>query len=407
MKNSGNKKILILKTDKMKTIIIACFSLFIGMTSHAQSETRNVEAEQNLKYDGDTLSLELTKDLQTLKQTVSSLKMKEEETQKGKYLKSYQLVLRGIDIVQELYSGTLQIQSARSQNIFYKKVIDMNNPSSDALGFQLLDVIIKSIEDNIATLPIPQPDKARLTGSISNLVDNVKAIFPPLNILSNVLSMASSFSFFRTREEKKKEVSVETVNPIGKDILAKIRNQLVPYIEFYSELDKINSKFQNALYAHVVQYKDYIENLYAVKQDIESAGIDFKVVLADQLNTIFEYNKMGAADFDFITKNKDEKIKKLKINAYSVFDLVDQYKKFTNDFVSIQNDFYQSYIQVLSGKVLFLPIKDDSKVSQLVADLNNTKNGNESEGIIGFDVTYKTRLVSVIAKLAKMNEIRY
>ena len=72
MKNSGIKKILILKTDKMKTIIIACFSIFIGMTSHAQSETRNVEAEQTLKYEVDTLSLELTKDLMTLKETVSS-----------------------------------------------------------------------------------------------------------------------------------------------------------------------------------------------------------------------------------------------------------------------------------------------------------------------------------------------
>ena len=391
----------------MKIYFTSIFFLLTTIVLHAQTETRNVEAEQTLKYDVDTLSLELTKDLMTLKETVSALKNKEEESQKGKYLKSYQLVLRGLDIIQELYSGTLQIQSARSQNIFYKKVMDMNNPSSNALGFQLLDVIVKSIEDNIAALPIPPPDKGRLTSSVSNLVDNVKAVFPPLNILSNVLSMVSSFSIFKPRAEKKNDNSIETVNPIGKDILGKIKNQLLPYIEFYSELDKINSKFQNALYQHQVQYKDYIENLYSLKQDIENSSIDFKVVLADQLNTIFEYNKMSSADFDFIAKNKDEKIKKLKLNAYSVFDLVDVYKKFSNDFVLIQNDFYQSYIQVLEKKVMWLPVKDDSKVTQLVQDLNNTKNGNETEGIVGFDVTYKQRLGSIIAKLAKMNEIRY
>ncbi len=393
----------------MKNFLATLFFIIPAMILCAQEgEVKTVEAEQQvLKIEVDTLSLALTRDLLTLKETVSALKNKADESEKSKYLKKYQLILRGLDIIQELYSGTLQIQSARSQNIFYKKVLDMNNPSSDALGFQLLDVIVKSVEDNIATLPIPAQDKQRLTGSVSNLVDNLKTVFPPLNIISNILSMASSFSIFKPRMEKKSELTVETVNPIGKDILAKIRNQLVPYIEFYSELDKINSKFQSALYQHVVQYKDYIENLYSLKQEIESSGIDFKVVLGDQINKIFEYEKMASGDFDFKIKNKDEKIKKLTINSYSVFDLVEQYKKFSNDFVLIQSDFYLSYIQVLEKKVSLLPIKDDAKIAQLMQDLNNTKNGNEAEGIVGFDVAYKQRISSIIAKLAKMNEIRY
>jgi len=57
--------------------------------------------------------------------------------------------------------------------------------------------------------------------------------------------------------------------------------------------------------------------------------------------------------------------------------------------------------------VMRLPIKDDSKISQLVQDLNSTKNGNEAEGIVGFDVAYKQRLSSIISKVGKMNEIRY
>lgn len=390
----------------MKRSLLFLLLTFLFWATQAQV-ARTVEAKEVLEITVDTLSVELTKDIMDLKEKISSLKIKEEETEKGKYLKNYQLVLRGLDIIQELYSGTIQIQSARSQNIFYKKVLDMNNPSSDALGFQLLDVIVKSVEENIATLPIPQPDKERLTGSVSNLVDNLKTAFPPLNIISNVLSLASSFTIFRPRMERKNEITVESVNPISKDILAKIKNQLVPYIEFYSELDKINTRFQNALYQHTVQYKDYIENLYSLKQDIENSGIDFKTMLAEQLNKIFEYEKTSLKDFDFNAKNKDETIRKLLINSYSVFDLVEQYKKFSNDFISIQNDFYLSYIQVLEKKVIWLPIKDDSKIYQLAQDLNITRNGNESEGIIGFDVAYKQRLNNIISKLAKMNEIRY
>jgi hypothetical protein len=169
----------------------------------------------------------------------------------------------------------------------------------------------------------------------------------------------------------------------------------------------VNSRFQNAIYQHGVQHKDYIENLYALKQEIENSGIDFKVVLAAQVNKLFDYDKLGNKDFDFKIKNTDETIKKLIINAYSVFDLVVQFKKYTNDFVLIQNDFYQSYIQILEKKVMWLPVKDDSKIQMLITDLNNTKSGNEAEGIVGFDVAYKQRLNNVILKLAKMNEIRY
>ncbi|GEM_PF-2393150 len=391
----------------MKNFLLFCTLFGLLLTESTAQDPRNVEVEQKLNFEVDTISVELTKDLMALKETVNNLKIKDEETEKGRFLRNYQLILRGLDIIQELYAGTLQIQSARSQNIFYKLVLDMNNPSSNALGFQLLDVIIKSVEENITTLPIPEPDKQRLTGSIGNLVDNLKTTFPPLNIISNVLSMVSSFTIFKPRMEKKGEMSIESVNPVGKEVLGKIKNVLVPYIEFYSELDKVNNRFQNAIYQHGVQHKDYIENLYALKQEIENSGIDFKVVLAAQVNKLFDYDKMGNKDFDFKIKNTDETIKKLIINAYSVFDLVVQFKKYTNDFVLIQNDFYQSYIQILEKKVMWLPVKDDSKIQMLLTDLNNTKSGNEAEGIVGFDVAYKQRLNNVILKLAKMNEIRY
>jgi hypothetical protein len=54
-----------------------------------------------------------------------------------------------------------------------------------------------------------------------------------------------------------------------------------------------------------------------------------------------------------------------------------------------------------------LPVKDDSKISNLVSDLNNTKNRNESEDIVGFDVSYKQRLNSVLSKISRMNQIRF
>lgn len=373
-----------------------------------QVTTRNVEAQETLQVDlTDTLSLEFSKDLMNLKEVVAGLKAKEEQTDRGRYLKNYQLILRGMDIIQELYAGTLQIQSARSQNIFYKKLMDLNNPSSDVLGFQLLDVLVKSIEENVATLPIEKPDKQRLIGSVGNLVEGLKGFFPPLNIISSVISQVSSFSIFRTREGRKRgDTEIETENPVNKDALTRIRAQLVPYIDFYSELDRINNKFQGALYQHIVQYKDYIESLYTVKQSIEKT-IDLNNSIADQVNKLFDYDKHTTAGFSYADKLQTETIQLLVVDAYSVFELVEQYKKFTNDFVMIQNDFFQSNLSLLEMKAMLLPVRDDTKIMNLINDLKQTKNGNEAEGVVGFDVSYKQRLNSILSKISKMNQIRY
>lgn len=153
---------------------IFAFILLTGLlaTAHAQVNTRGMEEYLHVDL-SDTLSLEFSKDLIYLKEMVENLKARDEQSDKTKYLKNYQLILRGMDIIQERHAGTLQIQAARSQNIFYKKVIDMNNPASDVLGFQLGDVIIQSLEENIVSLPIEKPEKERLIKSSSHIAPNL------------------------------------------------------------------------------------------------------------------------------------------------------------------------------------------------------------------------------------------
>jgi len=96
----------------------------------------------------------LADEVARLKEIIKGLQENEIQSEKIKYLRNYQLVLYGIEIIKEIKQGTVEISSARSQNILYKKIIDINNPSSDALGFQLMEVIDKTLEDNINALPL-------------------------------------------------------------------------------------------------------------------------------------------------------------------------------------------------------------------------------------------------------------
>ena len=352
----------------------------------------------------------LADEVAKLKEVIKGLQENEIQSEKIKYLRNYQLVLYGIEIVKEIKQGTIEISSARSQNILYKKIIDINNPSSDALGFQLMEVIDKTLEDNINALPLVDGEKKRLKGQVSGLVEGLKRTFPPLQIISSAVSMISSFTTYKTRMErldrKTDSLIVEASYPITKEIISKINLQMAPYIEFYNQLNKINSTYENALYNHVIEYKDFIEEVSNIQTTLEGS-LDMNESIGEQINGVFDLANSSRQDFDYKKINENDKIRNLAGNCLSVFDMVERYKKFTSDFIAIQDGFYRDYISLLEEKAKKLPIKDDDRIAKLITDLNNIKKGNPSENVIGFDETYKSKLKSITTKVVALNRTRF
>ncbi|TMI89691.1 MAG: hypothetical protein E6H06_17895 [Bacteroidetes bacterium] len=352
----------------------------------------------------------LADEVAKLKEVIKGLQENEIQSEKIKYLRNYQLVLYGIEIVKEIKQGTIEISSARSQNILYKKIIDINNPSSDALGFQLMEVIDKTLEDNINALPLVDGEKKRLKGQVSGLVEGLKRTFPPLQIISSAVSMISSFTTYKTRMErldrKTDSLIVEASYPITKEIISKINLQMAPYIEFYNQLNKINSTYENALYNHVIEYKDFIEEVSNIQTTLEGS-LDMNESIGEQINGVFDLANSSRQDFDYKKINENDKIRNLAGNCLSVFDMVERYKKFTSDFIAIQDGFYRDYISLLDEKAKKLPIKDDDRIAKLITDLNNIKQGNPAENVIGFDQVYKSKLKSITTKVVALNRTRF
>jgi hypothetical protein len=352
----------------------------------------------------------LADEVAKLKEVIKGLQENEIQSEKIKYMRNYQLVLYGIEIIKEIKQGTIEISSARSQNILYKKIIDINNPSSDALGFQLMDVIDKTLEDNINALPLVDGEKKRLKGQVSGLVEGLKRTFPPLQIISSAVSMISSFTTYKTRMEKldrrTDSLIVEASYPITKEIISKINLQMAPYIDFYNQLNKINSTYENALYNHVIEYKDFIDEVASIQTTLDGS-LDMNQSIGEQINNVFDLANSSRQDFDYKKINENDKIRNLAGNCLSVFDLVERYKKFTSDFIAIQDGFYNDYTSLLEEKAKKLPIKDDERIAKLIADLNNIKKGNPAENVIGFDETYKSKLKSITTKVIALNRTRF
>jgi hypothetical protein len=352
----------------------------------------------------------LADEVARLKEQIKSLQENEVQSEKVKYMQNYQLVLYGIDIIKEIKQGTVEISNARSQNILYKRIIDINNPASDALGFQLMDVIDKVLEENINALPLVDGEKKRLKGQVSGLVDGLKKTFPPLQIISSVVGMISSFTTFKTRMEKldrkTDSLVVEASYPISKEIISKINLQLAPYIDFYTQLNKINSTYENALDSHMIEYKDFMDEVDNMQTTL-AATLDVNQSIGEQINNLFDLANSSRQDFDYKKVNETDKIRTVAGNCVAVFDMVDRYKKFTSDFIAIQDGFYSDYISLLQDNAKKLPIKDDEKIAKLVTDLNNIKKGNPAENVIGFDESYKAKLKSITTKVVALNRTRF
>jgi len=356
---------------------------------------------------------ETTKDLAVeigkLKEAVRQMQENEVQSEKLIYQKNYQLIVNGIEIMKEINQGTVEILTARSQNILYKKLIDINNPSSDILGFQLFEVIDRTMEDNINLLPLADVEKKRLKGSVSGLFEGLKRTFPPLQIIASTFSVFSSFNSYKPRIEKlsKKADSliVDVTSPITKDVLVKINTQLLPYIDFYTELNKINTAFENALYQHGIQYRDFVEEMNSLKENLEKR-INMNEPIGNQVNNLFDLANSSVQNFNYKEKNDNETVRELMSNSMNIYEMVDRFKKFANDFIVIQDDFYKNNISLLKEKAKKLPIKDDAKIEQLLVEMDHLRNGNASENITGFDASYKLRMKSVLAKLSIINRFR-
>lgn len=388
----------------MKRFYLLFIALGIGLSAFSQGNS--FSNNQGPAPNTQDLSAEVAK----LKEMVKQLQENELQSDKSKYQKNYQLIVNGLETIKEMHQGAMEIAGARSQNILYKKLIDINNPTSDVLGFQLVDVINKTLEDNINNLMnLAEGEKRRLKGQMSGLFEGLKRTFPPLQIITSCFSAISSFSTYKTRIErlskKADSIIVDVSHPITQEVIGKMSGYLQPYILFYNDLTKVNNIFENALYQHEVEYRDFIEELNTLKDAIEKK-INLSGSVSGQIIDLFDLTNSSAPDFNFKQKMENDTITELIADCVNVFEMVDRYKKFTNDFITIQDDFYKNNLDLLNTKAKNLPVKDPSKIDQLISDLNLLKNGNPATNTAGFDASYKSRLKGILSKLYAVNKLR-
>jgi hypothetical protein len=211
----------------------------------------------------DSLMKVLQKKLDSFLVVVNNLSNTETQKNSSVYDKTYRNAKTAIDVLEQLNSTVYSMLADRNDAEKYSILSQINSPASNQLGFSFSDKIISITEQVINSSAIVPEQKQRLKGSILNVVEGLKNVFPPLSIVTTVVSTIASFNFpFIDKLDKKmKEGDVLTVKvstPVSQKMLRQFTDSIMPYLNFYQNLNDISVQFQNDLKNHKVKYSNIL-----------------------------------------------------------------------------------------------------------------------------------------------------
>src|SRR3954454_25090651 len=148
------------------TLILLCRC----MVMFAQTDTTSIASVQRDSTIEKMRRLE--RELQSLKQYVDSQQSESKKKAADIFEANYNKMLHTSELINELYDAVDLIERDKKEQITYNKINQANNPTSDILGFKLVDIINSSLDETLKEnkTNIPEPEKKPIRSIVSNLV---------------------------------------------------------------------------------------------------------------------------------------------------------------------------------------------------------------------------------------------
>ncbi len=379
------------------TCIILCLLPFF---SAAQVVLPDTVYHQN----NDSLMKVFQEKLESVQVVVTNLSNIETEKNSSVYEKTYRNAKTAIDVLEQLNSTVFSMLADRNDAEKYSILTQINSPASNQLGFSFSEKVLAISEQVINSSTILPEQKKRLSGSIFNIVEGLKSIFPPLNIVTTVVSTFASFTspYIDKIDKKLKEgdsLAVRVQNPVSQKMLKQFTDSIMPYIIFYQELNDISVQFQNDLKNHKVKYSEYfpsistVKNRYSNELNINISGSSNSI--SDTLDNL--YGKATQIKNNSFYSRVLSKPALQKLNDFSSQSL-----SLAKDFKPFYDDYYKILIKHFDDNLLMLKSakklrgSDSEKIDELIKTLNTLRSGTDGNSP-GFELKFKKNLEKIIA----------
>ncbi|MCG2612763.1 hypothetical protein LZZ85_00670 [Terrimonas sp. NA20] len=388
-----------------KRIFVFLASLFpFIIFAQSQAET-SVAANVNT----DSLLKVFQKRIDTLESTVKVLTSSTAQSTANDYSKSYRNSLLAIELLSSLHTTVGSIISDRNQAEASNLLNQVNNPTSDQLGFIFTDQVLTFAEQVISSANIVDEQKNKIRNTVKNIVDGLKTSFPPLNIVTSVISSFASFNIPFIDKLKKKikggdSLAIKAVSPITQNMLKQFSSAIMPYIEFYQNLNNSSLLFSSDLNFHKAKYEDYYPSIKALASRYQNElGIDINGIIGspkDVADKLFESNTAAKNAALYKVVLQKEEVKKLG-------DFTVQTAQLARDFKSFYNDYYRVLLKNFAENLTLLndakrlPGANSSTIDKLINQLALLRKGND-ENDPGFEVKFKRNLEIILSKISQI-----
>jgi hypothetical protein len=288
-------------------------------------------------------------------------------------------LINAVETFQLLSDKTTNLKSRNSTNSFDILIKELNNPQSEALGFNFNETLLKLVNEHI------QPKKKNVAKNIleavegitqSPIITSIPTFTPAISISNSVIGVLRSTSIFDDKVDNQKIKNFETA--------------LNNYIQYYSALSDANQGFKFNLEHQKEELGILQQNIYeqviffarTLKFQVQPKGPNEDV--GEYLNVLFKsFNKSYVENiFTELEKEHTEISQNTKKIKYDEI-LKNQYLKDANnrleEFISLTTQFefkYTEYFNILEQyNTRIIKALDIAKTNKIATsgDVDNKK----------------------------------
>jgi hypothetical protein len=353
----------------------------------------------------------LDRDIQELKDFVREQRTAQALSERESYIRNYNRLLTMAELLNDLRNTIELIETDRKQLSVYNKINQANNPASNILGFKLTDVVMDSFEETLRNANMPKDQSLPMRNIVRNLIHGFGATFPPLQLVSSVISSISSFTHLSVIPETPirnqrirfaSDLAMRSLtSTVDSNFVGSYTRKLQPYIMFYMELNRINTGFEDELAKFAFMYSDITQNLNNLIADFErNTTISLsRGNITQQVNALMEFHNSGRDHFRHAVFNQMPQI------TYTARAL-----EMTSEFVKTFNDYVRQYIfltnrnmennlsQLANAKNL--PNSNVAEIERLIAEIRLKQVGTPTQP--GFIGRYNQNINSITSRIQEL-----
>lgn len=304
------------------------------------------------------------------------------------YNNNYNNVVNALNIINEVNKTYDALYKDRKTAEAYNILISVNNPESDVLGFKFSDIVLKNVTKKLDNAEdLKSKDKTLFTLGITKLVNGISSLINPTSLIGSTINFISSFVPNRVQTALK--------DPLGKDFIDSFKEDLKPYLLYYSTLDRYNGIFNEDLYNLDSKHSNLKRDINNyIRTYVTDINVDLNQPIAAQVNTIFDFANSGRTTFDHSKINSKDEIKRIVQSLPELKSLVSELNDYYEDYNRIILQNFNRNIQLLESAKDLPDAKDDS-ITKLETTLSELKDGKPTGTENGFSTKFKKNITQL------------